>query len=63
MSAVLARTVVVRHPDTLEATALLAGEPVPDWASDLVDPDALEGDDDTGATPAKKSTSRRSSGS
>lgn len=47
MSAVLARTVVVRHPDTLAATALLAGEPLPDWASDLVGPDALDGADDS----------------
>lgn len=35
--AVLAHTLVVRHPETLVATALLAGTEVPEWASDLVD--------------------------
>lgn len=35
-------TVVVRHPETTVATALLAGESVPDWASDLVHADDLE---------------------
>lgn len=40
MSGVMKHTMVVRNPDTLEATALLAGEPVPDWVSDeLVHPD------------------------
>ena len=35
-------TVVVRHPQTGEATALVAGQPVPDWATDLVHADDLE---------------------
>ena len=40
MSGVMKHTMVVRNPDTLEATALLAGEPVPDWVTDeLVHPD------------------------
>ena len=30
-------TVAVRHPQTLEAVAILAGDPVPDWALGLVD--------------------------
>lgn len=41
MSAVMKHTMVVRHPDTLEATALLAGDPRPDWAKDLVSDDNL----------------------
>lgn len=35
-------TVVVRHPDNGEATALVAGQPVPDWATELVHADDLE---------------------
>jgi hypothetical protein len=35
-------TLVVRDPDG-QAVALLAGSEVPDWASDLVHPDDLEG--------------------
>lgn len=42
MAGVLKHTMVVRHPDTLEATALLVGSEVPDWASDLVDEGNLE---------------------
>lgn len=42
MAGVLRYTLVVRHPETLAATALLAGQSVPDWASDLVHPDDLE---------------------
>ena len=34
-------TLVVRHPETGAATALLAGEPVPAWASGLAQPDDL----------------------
>ncbi len=47
----LLHTLVVRHPDTFEATALLAGEPVPDWAADLVHADDVEA-----KAPAKKSS-------
>lgn len=40
MAGVMKHTMVVRHPDTLAAEALLAGEPVPDWVTDdLVHPD------------------------
>ena len=39
-------TLVVRHPDTDAPTALLGGEEVPDWASDLVHADDLEGSDE-----------------
>ncbi len=39
---VLKYTVVVRHPETLEATPLLAGEAVPSWAKGLVQSDDLE---------------------
>lgn len=35
-------TIVVRHPDTGEATAVVAGQPVPDWAEGLVHADDLE---------------------
>ncbi|GAB3988863.1 hypothetical protein [Nocardioides marmoraquaticus] len=38
---VLGRTLVVRHPDTDAATALVEGQPVPDWAAELVHPDDL----------------------
>ena len=41
MSATLALTVVVRHPETGAATALVAGQPLPDWAEGLVHPDDL----------------------
>ena len=37
MAGKLMHTLVVRHPDTLEAVALLEGTTVPDWATDLVD--------------------------
>lgn len=39
----MAYTVVVRHPDTDEPVALLAGEPVPGWAADMVSGDDLVG--------------------
>lgn len=41
MAGTLKSTVVVRHPETLEAHALLEGSEVPDWATDLVHPDNL----------------------
>lgn len=44
---VLRYTLVVRHPETDLATPLLAGEPVPGWAKDLVHDDDLDEDDDT----------------
>ncbi|MCM0622506.1 hypothetical protein [Nocardioides bruguierae] len=40
---VLRHTLVVRHPDTMDATALLADEPIPDWATSLVHPGNLTG--------------------
>ena len=42
MSQVLRYTVIVRHPDTTAPTALLVGQPVPEWAKDLVHPDDLD---------------------
>ncbi len=57
---VLRYTMVVRHPDTAESTALMAGEPVPAWASDLVQPDDLDGAD-AKSSPAKKTAARKSS--
>ena len=41
--AVLKYTLVVRHPETHAAVALLVGEKVPGWAKDLVEPGDLEG--------------------
>lgn len=39
-------TVVRVNPETLQSVALLEGEPVPDWAKDLVQADDLvDGDD------------------
>jgi hypothetical protein len=32
---VLRHTLVVRHPETFTPVALLAGQPVPEWATDL----------------------------
>lgn len=56
----LRHTLVVRHPDTLEATALLADSEVPDWAKSLVPADNLvDGSDDTDKAPAKKAASSR----
>lgn len=40
---VLKYTLIVRHPDTGVATALLAGQSVPKWAAALVDKGNLEG--------------------
>lgn len=57
---VLRHSLVVRHPDTFEATALLAGEAVPSWAADLV----ADGDLESSAQeekPAKKAAAKRSS--
>lgn len=51
---VLRYTLVVAHPDSGAATAILAGKPVPKWASKLVLEDDLvadedeDGDDDPG---------------
>lgn len=45
MSGVLRYTLVVRHPETSAPVALLEGQPVPDWASDLVHADDLDGAD------------------
>lgn len=47
-------TLVVRHPETAAPTALLAGESVPHWATDLVHKDDLEG------APAKAAASTAS---
>ena len=66
-SKVLRHTLVVRHPETMSATALLAGEPVPEWASDMVDADDLESagtkDDaaDEEPKPPKRAAAKRSS--
>lgn len=56
---VLRYTVVVRHPDTSVATALLAGSEVPDWAKDLVHSDDLVPDAAEKKTTAKKSASSK----
>lgn len=55
MTGRLKYTLVVRHPETLVATPLLAGQPVPDWATDLVQQDDLEAEDPT-EEPAKEPT-------
>lgn len=39
---ILRYTLIVRHPETGEAVALLAGSEVPKWASSLVQPDDCE---------------------
>lgn len=62
-SGVLKYTLVVRHPETAAATALVAGSEVPDWASDLVHADDLEAGADSQPakkTPAKKAPSNKS---
>ena len=38
---VMRHTMVLRNPDTLQAEALVAGKPVPDWAKDMVHEDNL----------------------
>lgn len=43
MPGTLKHTLVVRHPETLVATPLRAGEPVPEWADGLVSSDDLDG--------------------
>lgn len=59
MASVMRHTMVVRNPNTMEAVALLAGEPVPDWVTDeLVHPDNLES-----AKAAKAASSDSGSGS
>lgn len=50
MTGKLRYTVVVRDPDGA-AVALKQGESVPDWASDLVHADDLEGGDPVGGDP------------
>jgi hypothetical protein len=52
VSGALKYTLVVRNPATLDAVALRGGEPVPDWAADLVDPADIDGAD-AKATPRK----------
>lgn len=54
-------TLVVRHPETSEPVALLAGELVPGWASGLVHSDDLEQGESP--QPAKKTTAKRASSS
>lgn len=61
MTGVLRHTLVVRHPETHAAVGLLAGEPVPDWATDLVDDDDLE-DGGEKSPPAKKTAAKKSAG-
>ena len=51
---VMRYTVVVRHPETHEATALVVGKRVPDWATDLVHADDVEPDGAEKPKPAKK---------
>jgi hypothetical protein len=58
-AATLKYTIVVRHPETGVATALVEGSGVPEWAKDLVHKDDLEGGSPTKA-PAKKSASSKS---
>lgn len=43
-------TLVVTHPESLTAVALLQGEPVPEWASELVHSDDLESSDHEGGS-------------
>lgn len=62
MAGQLKYTVVVRHPDTLEATALIAGSEVPDWASDLVHTDSLEGASSDGDADKEKPYAKRKKG-
>ena len=50
----LRHTLVVRHPETSQATPLVAGSEVPEWA------DALVHDDDT-YRPEPKAKPRRAS--
>lgn len=59
MSGALRYTLVVRHPETNEATALLAGEQVPDWASELVQSDDLENYGKTEKRAASKRTASK----
>lgn len=58
MGGMLRHTLVVRHPETLEATPLLAGAEVPEWAAGLVHEDDLaqaEGKKTAARRPAAKS--------
>jgi hypothetical protein len=56
VSGVLRYTLVVRNPDTHIAVALRAGEEVPDWATDLVDPADIDGAD---AKPSARKTAAK----
>ena len=47
-------TVAVRHPQTLEVHALVAGEAVPEWAEGLVH----EGDVESVKAPAKRAAAK-----
>jgi len=47
-------TVIVRHPDTDEPTALLAGKSVPGWAKGLVHADDLACGSDSGSDDGAK---------
>lgn len=47
-------TVAVRHPQTLEVHALMAGEAVPEWAEGLVH----EGDVESVKAPSKRAAAK-----
>lgn len=57
MTGKLRYTLIVRHPETDVATALVAGSEVPAWASNLVHADDLEGSEPK--MPAKKAASSK----
>lgn len=52
MSGVLKYTIVRRHPETLQAVALIEGTEVPDWAADMVEDDDLTTGGDAGGEGA-----------
>ena len=56
-------TLIVRNPETGAPVALLAGKPVPGWATDLVHPDDLTGaePEPSKRAPTKKAAAKRSS--
>lgn len=56
MSARLKYTLVVVHPDTGMPVALLVGEPVPEWAADMVQPDDYAEESPAGVGGAKPLT-------
>lgn len=49
MAGTMKHTMVVRHPDTMMAEALLVGSKVPDWAAGIVGPDNVDGGDSGGS--------------